>query len=250
MKLEVKPVGNIKAVEEKPAPESWLNLFRDFTQETTAHGVRYTGQRTHWIRRSDCFVTDSIRSNNRQFKHQTLFAMQTQTQRNLIVKANQMYRICHTLISHWPKNLGYIGLGLSLCSNLRLVLKLSDVQTRTHRQQTGFSAGPSKLTHCSFFHENCDKPEELKFLCLGTGFCYSISAGLSIIFVKHKTTTNRKLHDRFTPSFFDGPRQRNFLFWESYIFGPSKMKLAHLCIRTLFSKSPFFLLFIYLFLNT
>ncbi len=42
---------------------------------------------------------------NRQFKHQTLFATQTQTQRNLIVKANQMCRICHALISHWPKNI-------------------------------------------------------------------------------------------------------------------------------------------------
>ncbi len=53
---------------------------------------------------------------NRQFKHQTLFVTQTQTQtqRNLIVKANQMCRICHTLISHWPKNLGYVGFEFTL----------------------------------------------------------------------------------------------------------------------------------------
>ncbi len=50
----------------------------------------------------------------RQFKHQTLFATQTQTQYNLIVKANQMYRIYHTLISHWPKNLGYVGFEFTL----------------------------------------------------------------------------------------------------------------------------------------
>ncbi len=51
---------------------------------------------------------------NRQFKHQTLFATQTQTQRNLTVKANQICRICHTLISHWPKNLGYVGFEFTL----------------------------------------------------------------------------------------------------------------------------------------
>ncbi len=51
---------------------------------------------------------------NRQFKHQTLFATQTQTQRNLIVKANQMCRISHTLISHWPKNLGFVGFEFAL----------------------------------------------------------------------------------------------------------------------------------------
>ena len=50
----------------------------------------------------------------REFKHQTLFATQTQTQRNLIIKANEMCIICHTLISHWPKNLGYVGFELTL----------------------------------------------------------------------------------------------------------------------------------------
>ena len=45
----------------------------------------------------------------RQFKHQTLFATQTQTQRNLIVKPNQKGRICHTALSHWLRNLGYVG---------------------------------------------------------------------------------------------------------------------------------------------
>ncbi len=50
----------------------------------------------------------------RQFKHQTLFATQTQTQRNLIVKANQMCIICHTPVSHWPKNLGYVGFEFTL----------------------------------------------------------------------------------------------------------------------------------------
>ncbi len=77
--------------------------------------------------------TDSERQNVgiRQFKHQTLFATQTQTQRNLIMKVNQICRICHTFISHWAKNLGYVGfefgLSLSLRCNLHLVLKLSIV---------------------------------------------------------------------------------------------------------------------------
>ena len=45
-----------------------------------------------------------------QFKHQMLFATQTQTQPNLIVNINLMCRICHTLISHWLRNLGYEAL--------------------------------------------------------------------------------------------------------------------------------------------
>ena len=49
-----------------------------------------------------CWVTLYIR----QFKHQTLFATQTQTQCNLIMNTNPMYRICHTPISHWLRNLG------------------------------------------------------------------------------------------------------------------------------------------------
>ncbi len=49
--------------------------------------------------------------------------MQTQTQRNLIMKANHMCRICHTFISHWPKNLGYVGFEFTL-------LKLSNDQNR------------------------------------------------------------------------------------------------------------------------
>ncbi len=44
-----------------------------------------------------------------QFQHLPLFATQTQTQRNLIVKANQKQRICHTPISHWLRFLGYVG---------------------------------------------------------------------------------------------------------------------------------------------
>ena len=42
------------------------------------------------------------KKDNRQFKHKTLFATQTQTQRrsNLIMKANQMCIICHTPICH------------------------------------------------------------------------------------------------------------------------------------------------------
>ena len=49
-----------------------------------------------------------------QFKHQTLFATLTQTQHNLIMKANQICRICHTLNSHWPKKLGYVGFEFTL----------------------------------------------------------------------------------------------------------------------------------------
>ncbi len=45
---------------------------------------------------------------NRQFKHQTLFATHTQTQHNLIMNTNPMCRICHTPISHWLRNLGYV----------------------------------------------------------------------------------------------------------------------------------------------
>ena len=49
-----------------------------------------------------------------QFKHQTLFATQTQTQCNLIMNTNPMNRICHTPISHWLRNLGYIRFELTL----------------------------------------------------------------------------------------------------------------------------------------
>ena len=48
-------------------------------------------------------------THDRQFKHQTQFATQTQTQCNLIVKRNQTGRICHTPISHWLTFLGYVG---------------------------------------------------------------------------------------------------------------------------------------------
>ena len=46
-----------------------------------------------------------------QFKHQTLVATLTQTQRNPIVKANQKGRICHTPNNHW---LIYLGLFILL----------------------------------------------------------------------------------------------------------------------------------------
>ncbi len=49
-----------------------------------------------------------------KFKHQTLFATQTQTQRNLIVNINPMNRICHTPLSHWLRNLGYVPFELTL----------------------------------------------------------------------------------------------------------------------------------------
>ena len=41
---------------------------------------------------------------NRQFKHQ----------RNLILKANEKGRICHTPNSHWLRNLGYVGFEFAL----------------------------------------------------------------------------------------------------------------------------------------
>ncbi len=50
----------------------------------------------------------------RQFKHQTLFATQTQTQYNLIMNTNPMCRICHTPLSHWLRNLGYVPFELTL----------------------------------------------------------------------------------------------------------------------------------------
>ncbi len=90
-------------------------------EEDMARKLRSTADLRMLLRVSSCSVSLSgvytrITQDNRQFKHQTLFATQTQTQRNLIVKANQMYmyRNCHTLISHWPKKLGYIGFEFTL----------------------------------------------------------------------------------------------------------------------------------------
>ncbi len=60
-----------------------------------------------------------------QFKHQTLVATKTQTQRNLIVAANPVCKICHTPIAHWPKIQATFH--LSLRSNLRLGLCLSNM---------------------------------------------------------------------------------------------------------------------------
>ncbi len=72
-----------------------------------------------------CLISD-----NRQFKHQTLFATQTQTQRNLIVKPNQKGRICYTPMSHWLRNLGYIGFEFTL----QLTFHAWTVQYRCLRQ--------------------------------------------------------------------------------------------------------------------
>ena len=58
-----------------------------------------------WLRKS-CYI--------RQFQHQMLFAMQTQTRHNLIVKANQKQRICLTPISHRLRFLGYVGFEFTL----------------------------------------------------------------------------------------------------------------------------------------
>ena len=40
--------------------------------------------------------------------------MQTQTERNQIVKANQKWRIWHAPISHWLIYLGYVGVEFTL----------------------------------------------------------------------------------------------------------------------------------------
>ncbi len=67
-----------------------------------------------WVYGGGLGVGENNAWNIGQSKHQTLFATQTQTQHNLIFKANQMCRICYTLISHWPKNLGYVGFEFTL----------------------------------------------------------------------------------------------------------------------------------------
>ena len=48
------------------------------------------------------------------FKHQTQFATQTQTQHNPKAKPNQKGRICHTPINHWLRFLGYVGFEFTL----------------------------------------------------------------------------------------------------------------------------------------
>ena len=60
---------------------------------------------------------------NRQFKHQTLFATQTQAQRNQIVNTNPMCRICHTPISQLAEK--YSGL-MSMSSSLSWLLRQSN----------------------------------------------------------------------------------------------------------------------------
>ncbi len=52
------------------------------------------------------FLFELKHLDTRQFKHQT--------QRNLIVKPNQKGRIYHTPISHWLRNLGYVGFEFTL----------------------------------------------------------------------------------------------------------------------------------------
>ena len=67
--------------------------------------------------KTNCCENDGVPQHPRlfgEFKHQTSFATQTQTQRNIIVKPNQKGRICHAPISHWPKNLGYVGFEFTL----------------------------------------------------------------------------------------------------------------------------------------
>ena len=75
-----------------------------------------------------------------KFKHQTLFATQTQTQRNLIVKANQMCRNCHAFISHWLKNLGYFGFEFTLQVTFGAYCPMrcrSNLQSHSHETKNG-----------------------------------------------------------------------------------------------------------------
>ena len=96
-----------------------------------------------WKNRS-LFLCDTVLSArsywHRQFKHHTLFAMQTQTQRNPFAKPNQKGRICFSPISHWLRFLGYVGSEFTLQMtywHLMFVLRFF-IKSRIFWSWTGF----------------------------------------------------------------------------------------------------------------
>ncbi len=93
-----RPVCNVVfVVQDPPPPHSWPPPTHNWPPQGCPHKADPPAR--HYIG---------------QFKHQMLFATQTQTQRNLIMNTNPMYRICHTPISHWLRNLGYVPFELTL----------------------------------------------------------------------------------------------------------------------------------------
>ena len=108
-KINILRPNNAKETKTKWEEISWAKSRFEFRVQHCSSFLDWYAMKCAWIRQGARATGD-----NRQFKHQTLFATQTQTQRNLIMKANQMCRICHTLISHWPKTLGYVGFEFAL----------------------------------------------------------------------------------------------------------------------------------------